>query len=217
MSTTILLVDDHRVLRRGLRALLSDEPPLEVIGEAGDGREGIELARELAPDVVVMDVAMPGLNGATATRRIIEESDSARVIALSMHSDRRYVSEMLAAGASGYLLKSCETEELVLAIKTVAAGRTYLSPEIAGEVVHGYVHGRSPDDRTAAPDLSGREKEVLQLLAEGRTSKEIAHDLHVSPKTVTAHRQNIMDKVGIRSVAELTKYAIREGLTSLEV
>ena len=216
MSTRILLADDHRVLRLGLRALLGADPAMEIVGEAADGHDAVKSARELSPDVVLMDVTMPGLSGAPATRRILAEHPHTRVVALSMHSDGRYVAEMLIAGASAYLLKTCDREELIRAINLVCAGRKYLSPEITDEVVRDYVRDVSRAAFADAPDLSERQCEVLQLLAEGLASKQIAARLHVSVKTVTAHRQNIMNKLDIHSVAELTKYAIRRGLTSLE-
>lgn len=216
MSTRILLADDHRILRLGLRALLATDPTMEVVGEVDNGRDAISSARELSPDVVIMDVMMPGLNGALATRRILAERPGTKVVALSMHSDGRHVAEMLSAGASAYLLKTCDVQELIRAINLACAGRKYLSPEITDDVIRDYVRGvcgASPGD---TPDLSEREREVLQLLAEGLASKQIAVCLHISVKTVTAHRQNITRKLDIHSVAELTKYAVRRGLTSLE-
>ena len=216
----VLLADDHRIVREGLRSLLADESDIEVVAEADNGRRAIELTDELTPDVVVMDVGMPELNGIEATRRILASRPEAKVIALSMHSDRRFVAEMLKAGASGYLLKDGAFEELVGAIRTVTAGRTYLSPRIANVVVEEYVR-QQPRTSGVEPGvyakLSPREREVLQLLAEGKATKEAAAALHLSVKTVETHRRQIMEKLGLYSVAELTKYAIREGLTSVEV
>ncbi len=215
MSTRILLVDDHQVLREGLRALLKGEPTLKIVGEADNGRTAVELARKLSPDVIIMDATMPELNGALATQQIRSDCPKAKVIALSMHSDRQYVCDMLNAGASAYLLKTCDLEELLHAINIVSSGRSYLSPDVTEEVVDYYAQDDRSPNRSISQKLSNREQQVLQLLAEGKTSKEIARSLYLSVKTVTAHRQSIMDKLDIRSVAELTKYAIRQGLTSL--
>jgi len=215
MSIRILLADDHKIVREGLRALLEKQPGMEVIAEAEDGRTTVRLARELSPDVVIMDVAMPDLNGIGATDQIIAEAPDVKVVALSMHSDRRFVMEMFKAGASGYLLKDCAFEELARAVRAVAAGQTYLSPGIAGVVIKDYVR-RLSETNSAFSILTSREHEVLQLLAEGKSTKQIASRLHVSVKTVETHRRHIMEKLDIHSVAELTKYAIREGLTPLE-
>ncbi len=211
----ILLADDQQITREGLRALLEKHADMEIIAEARDGREAIQLSRELVPDVVVMDVAMRGLNGIEATRQIVGKIPGVKVVALSMHSDGQFVLEMLRAGASGYLLKDCAQEDLARAIRTVDANLTFLSPGIADTVVEDYArqHG---DTTAAASSLTEREREVLQLLAEGRNTKEIALHYQISVKTVETHRQHIMEKLGIHSVAELTKYAIREGLTGLE-
>ena len=216
MSIRVLLADDHRVLRLGMRALLGSDPTMEVVGEAANGREAVESARELSPDVILMDITMPDLNGALATRQIIAEHPDMKVVALSMHSDGKYVAEMLTAGASAYLLKSCDIKELTHAINLVCAGQKYLTPEITGDVVRDYMRGISESIPSDTPELSQRQREVLQLLAEGLASKEIASRLHISVKTVTTHRQGIMQKLDIHSIAELTKYAVRAGLTSLE-
>jgi len=218
MSTRIILCDDHKIVREGLRALLAKQPGMEVIAEAEDGRSTLELVRNLKPDIVVMDVSMPDLNGIEATRQILAEAPNVRVLALSMHSDRRFVTGMLSAGASGYLLKDCAFEELTRAVRAVLSGQTYLSPGIAGVVVKDYVQRISGQAGPPTPPstLTAREREVLQLLAEGHNTKEIAGLLNVSTKTVETHRTQIMAKLNLRSVAELTKYAIREGLTSLE-
>lgn len=216
MRLRLLLADDHGMFREGLRALIEKQTDLEVVGEAANGREAVRLARDLTPTVVVMDVSMPDLGGVEATRRILKRSPKAKVIALSMHSDRRFVVEMLRAGAQGYLLKDCAYEELVCAIRTVAGGRVYLSPRIAGVVLEDCVRRAASEAAAPAPALTAREREVLQLLAEGHGTKQIAARLHVSTKTIDTHRHNIMNKLDIRSVAELTKYAVREGLTTLE-
>ncbi|HTJ83280.1 MAG TPA: response regulator transcription factor, partial [Polyangiaceae bacterium] len=213
-------VEDHRIVREGLRAILDKEAGITVVGEAADGREAIQLVQASQPDVVVMDVSMPGLNGIDATKKILAESPKVRVIGLSMSSDRRYVLEMLASGAAGYLVKNAAGEELVRAIRTVAAGQTYLSPQVSGLVVNALVQGPSPypqrGARTPTTALSTREREVLQLLAEGLTSKDIAARLGVAVSTIETHRKQIMSKLELRSIAELTKYAVRLGLTPLE-
>jgi DNA-binding NarL/FixJ family response regulator len=216
MSTRILLVDDHKITRQGLRSLLENEQDMEVVAEAEEGRTAVRLVRELLPDVVIMDVSMPDLNGMEAARQIVAESRDVKIIALSMHSDALFVTEMLKSGASGYLLKDCAFEELARAIRTVAAEKTYLSPSISGVVVNDYVHLLSKGESVDAEVLSSREREVLQLLAEGKSTKQIALRLHISAKTVETHRRQIMEKLDIHSVAELTKYAIRKGFTSLE-
>jgi DNA-binding NarL/FixJ family response regulator len=216
MKTSILLADDHQIVRDGLKKLLEKHAAtLAVVGEAEDGRSAIRSARELKPDVVIMDVAMPDLNGIEATRQLIAESPDLKIVALSMHSERRFVTEMLKAGASAYLLKDCAFEELVTAIQTVVKRKIYLSPAIAGEVIENYVRNDPRTDTTVFSLLSDREREVLQLMAEGKTTKDIATHLNVSIKTVETHRTHIMAKLDIHSIAELTKYAIREGLTSL--
>jgi len=216
MTIRVVIADDHNVVRKGIRDLLSDEDDIAVIGEARNGQEAVDLATALQPDVVVMDIAMPEMTGVEATRKIIVEHPGTKIIGLSMHTDRRYTSELLKAGASGYLPKDGAFEELEQAVRAVMAGEVYLSPRIAAGLVDEYV--RQPRD--AAPSvferLTAREREVLQLMAEGQATKEIAATLHVSVKTVETHRRQIMEKLNIYSVAELTKYAIREGLTSIE-
>ena len=216
MPTKILLADDHAIIRQGLCSLLEKQPDIEVVGAAEDGQEAMELVREKRPDIVIMDISMPNLNGIDAARKITSELENVKVIALSIHSSRRFVTEMLKAGASGYILKECLFDELLDAIKTVKKGGIYLSPMITGVVVDDYVKRLSGQYQPESPTLSAREREVLQLLAEGKSTKDIALHLHVSAKTVESNRRNIMDKLGIHSVAELTKYAVREGLTPLE-
>ena len=213
--TRVLLADDHKILRQGLRTLLDQEPDIHVVGEADNGRSSIKLAGELEPDVIIMDIAMPDLNGIDATRRITEGDPHTRVLALSMHSDGRYVKGMLQAGARGYILKDCAAEELTHAIRTVMADQFYVSPGVAGTIVDDYVRQLSTTAEEPAI-LSCREREVLQLLAEGASTACIAAELHLSIKTIETHRKRIMDKLGLRSIAELTKYAIREGLTTLD-
>ena len=216
MSIRILLADDHRIMREGLRSVLEKEPDMEVIAEAKDGRMTVKLAEKLSPDVILMDITMPGLNGMDATREILSMVSDVKVVALSMHSDEQFVAGMLNAGASGYLLKDCALEELCRAIRAVVANETYLSPGIASIVVKEYRRGLSRTEFSLSPGLTAREREVVQLVTEGKSSKEIASLLHVSVRTVESHRHQIMDKLDIHTIAELTKYAIRKGITSLE-
>jgi len=216
MSIRVLVADDHRIMREGLRSLLEDRPDIEVIAEAADGRRTVQLARELSPDVVIMDVAMPDLNGIGATRQIIAELPGVKVVALSMHSDTRFVTGMLKAGASGYLLKDCAFEEVARAIKAVAADQTYLSPGIVGIVIDDYVDRLRKTDSLTLSTLMPREVEVLQLLVEGRSTQQIASHLQLSAITIETHLRQIINKLDVHSVAELTKYAIREGLVTVE-
>jgi DNA-binding NarL/FixJ family response regulator len=216
MNIRVLLVDDHAIIREGLRSLLEKQPEMEVVADTDDGRKAFEFVRELLPDIVIMDITMRGLNGIEATRRIIAEFPAVKVIALSIHSKRRYVADMLSAGASGYILKECLFDELVQAIKAVIAGGCYLSPKITDVVVSDYVKHLSATADSPFEALKTREREVLQLVAEGKSTKQIALELHVSTKTIEANRRQIMEKLQIHSIAELTKYAVREGLTTLE-
>jgi len=216
MNVRILLVDDHKITRDGLRSMFEKLPDTEVVGEAESGREAVKLTRELKPDVIIMDISMPDLNGIDATQQILAESPKIKVIALSMYSDRRYVIGMLKAGVSGYLLKSCAFDELANAVNTVVKNQSYISPQIADTVMQDYTRNLTIDDSSTVSTLTPREREVLQLIAEGLTSSQIASRLFVSEKTVSTHRRQIMEKLNIYSVAELTKYALREGLTSLE-
>ncbi len=214
MSTTILLADDHRIVREGLRTLLSQQPEMEVVGEAADGREAVSQALLLRPGVVVMDIAMPELNGVEATRLILAELPGTRIVALSMYADRRFVAEVLRAGALGYVLKDGAFEELALAIRTTLAGKTYLSPSIAGLVVEELVRKASTPGSPSLASLTPRERQVLKLLAGGKRPREIAQELEISSKTVEVHKQNLMNKLEIHSAAELTRFAIREGLAT---
>jgi DNA-binding NarL/FixJ family response regulator len=204
----ILLADDHEVVRRGFRMLLAAQPDMEVVGEASNGREAAERAAELQPEIVVMDVSMPELNGIEATRRIARDCPKVRVLALSMHKDAVYVREILRAGARGYLLKDCGEKELITAVRGISQGQGYLSPEIADAVLDDYrKHVTNPIDL-----LSSREREVLQLIAESRTNKEIAASLSLSVYTVEAHRGRIMEKLNLHSIGELVRFAMRNGL-----
>ncbi len=212
----ILLADDHKILRTGLRELLEKEPSLKVVAEAEDGRTAVQLSREMSPDIVIMDISMQDLNGVEATRQIVSGSPQIKVIVLSMHSGQKFVAEVFKAGASGYLLKDCDFSEVFTAIRAVTANETYLCPQIATIVRNDYLLRLSQGESPASASLSPREKEVLQLMAEGKSTKEIAFSFNLSVKTVEVHRQRIMEKLNIHSIAELTKYAIREGLTSLE-
>ena len=216
MSIGVLLVDDHAIIREGLRSLLEKQPDMDVLADTDEGRKAVDLVRELSPDVVIMDVTMAGLNGIEATRLITSEFPEVKVIALSIHSQRRFIADMLSAGAAGYILKECLFDELVQAIHAVAVGGRYLSPRIADVVVEDYVKRLSTTVDSPLAALTGREREVLQLVAEGKTTKEIALELHVSTKTIEANRRQIMEKLDVHSVAELTKCAVREGLTPLE-
>ena len=216
MSIRVFLADDHKIIREGLRTLLEKQPDIEVVGEAENGRKTVQLVQELLPNVVIMDIAMPDLNGIEATRQIIANTPGVKVIALSMHSDRRFIVGMLNIGASGYLLKDCAFEELINAIRAVVANRIFLSPKIVETVIKDFSHLFQKLEISIFSKLTSREQEVLQLLSEGKTTKQIAFHLNVSVKTVETYRQQIMDKLDIHSIAELTKYAIREGLTSLE-
>jgi two-component system NarL family response regulator len=205
------------MFRDGLRAILSLEDEIEVVGEADDGRAGVELAHTLLPDIVVMDIGMRGLNGVEATRQIKANDPGVQVIALSTHSDRSYVLSMLEAGASSYVLKTAAFDEMCRAVRSVVEGKHYLSPDIAGVVVDTHVRSSLSRDGSAHEILGAREREILQLLAEGHRSPDIARRLHISTGTVESHRRNMMKKLDIHSIAELTKYAIREGLTPLNL
>jgi two-component system response regulator NreC len=216
MVIHIIIADDHQIVRQGLKTLLEREPDMEVVAEAEDGRRALSLVRDFVPHVVVLDVEMPDLNGIEAARQILTEFPHIKVIALSMYSDRRFVVNMLKAGANGYLLKDCAFEELAHAIRLAMSDRIYLSPGVADMVVKDYVNTPPSGSQSAFAVLTPREREVLQLLSDGNRTSQIAETLHISVKTVETHRQQIMNKLGIKSVAELTKYAIREGLTSLE-
>lgn len=216
MLTKIIVADDHKIVRDGLTSLIEKQPDMELLGQAKDGREALAMVRSKKPDVVIMDISMPILNGIDATKAIREEFPKTKVIILSMHSDKRFVAGALRAGASGYLLKECAFKELRHALGAVACDQTYLSPQIARTVVSDYCNQL---DKLGAvkeqESLTTREREVLQLIAEGYRTKEIAERINVSVKTVEARRRKIMEKLSIDSVPGLVKYAIREGLTEL--
>ena len=217
MSIRILIADDHKIMRDGLRSLLEKQDDMEIVAEAENGRKAVLLAQEKIPEVVIMDISMPDMNGIEATRQIVAGQPGIKVIALSMHSDKRFVVRIFQAGAVGFLLKDCAWEDLTRAIRSVLGGQNYLSPEIAGVMMEDFVHHySSPVDSPVSPQLTGREREVLQLVAEGWSTKKIAEHLYVSVKTVETHRRQIMKKLDIYSVADLTKYAIREGLTFVD-
>ena len=213
METTILLVDDHRLLREGLRRLLEERADLRVVGEATDGNEAVQLALERKPDLVLMDISMPGLSGIDATRRICKEGNGTKVLILSMHDEQSFVEEVFRAGASGYVIKDAAPSDLLQAIDAVRAGDSFLSPTITQQVVDAIAH---PAERptAAAASLTDREREVLTLIAEGLSSKEIAEKLGVSLKTIESHRANLMDKLDIHKVSGLVRFAIRAGLVS---
>lgn len=203
----ILLVDDHAVVRQGFKLILNQQPDMEVIGEASQGREAIEFATTLRPDLVIMDIAMPEVNGVEATRRIIEQNPDTKILILSMHKDVVYVRETLRAGAKGYLLKESIDHDLLRAVRAVAGGHSFLSPEVSRTVLEEYQQTEDPFDL-----LTARERQVLQMLAEGKVAKEIATELDVSVYTVDAHRGRIMKKLGLRSSTDLVRFAMRKGL-----
>lgn len=215
MSIRIVVADDHKLVREGLHSMLEKQQDMEVVAETDDGRTTVQQVQKLSPNVVIMDVSMRGLNGIEATRQIVARTPHVKVLALSIHSDKQFVVGMLSAGASGYLLKDSGFGELTDAIRIVASNQTYLSPRIAGIVTEDFVNRLTKPDTSVYSILTSREREVLQLIAEGKSTKQTASQLNVSVKTIESHRKKIMEKVEINSVAELTKYAIREGLTTL--
>jgi len=213
MPIKILIADDHGVVAEGLKHLIEAQPDMQVVGTVGDGREAVRLAREAQPDVVLMDLSMPELNGADATRAIVERDSRCRVIVLSMYAEREYVRRALKAGASGYVVKRSAAKEVVDAIRAVYAGQRYLSPRVADVMIDDYT---AEDKQDPLARLSAREREVLQLLAEGRTGAEIAVRLALSQKTVETYRARLVEKLGIRDVAGLVKFAIQRGIVSLD-
>lgn len=212
----ILLADDHRLLIDGLRSLLEQKKDVEIVGIAMDGLEAIELTAQHNPDIVLLDISMPRLNGIDAARQILRDMPGTKIIMLSMHADRRYIQESLRAGVCGYILKESAATEVIEALRTVQKGELFFSHSVREQVLNEYVELVREGKRTSCSPLTLREREVLQLLAEGKSTKEIAGLLNVSVKTVESHRKQVMDKLDLHSIAELTKYAIREGLTQLE-
>lgn len=211
MSISVLLADDHALFLEGLKELIRKAPDVELVGQAQDGRQAVEQAEELRPDIVLMDMTMPGLNGIQATREIVAKHPEARVLILSMHSDREFIAESLRAGARGYVLKECDSGELYHAIRSVAQGQWYLTPSVLPQLIEDYLRLLRAEEGTKACPLSERELDVLKLLVDGLNAKQIAAQLSISKNTVDTHRRRIMDKVGCNSMAELTRYAIREG------
>ena len=211
----VVLTDDHMIIRDGLRALLEKQPDMEVVAEADNGRTALKHVKELSPDVVIMDIGMRELNGIDATRQIVKMSPGVKVLALSMYSDKRFVKEMLKAGASGYMLKDSAFTELIDAIRVVVGGKIYISPGVASIVLEDYLEDSTERESSIRSLLTSREIEVLQLLAEGKSTKQIALSLSLSIKTIDSRRARIMQKIGIDNIADLTKYAIREGIVSL--
>jgi len=216
MATKIILADDHRIMLEGLRTLIRSQPGMTVVGEAEDGQTAVELALELSPDIAVMDITMPGLNGIDAASRITSESGNTKIIVLSMHADKMYVIKAFKAGVRGYLLKKSAFNELICAIQTVSDNGVYISSSIANIVIENFIRSLSSSRSLVSSILTDRESEVLKHIAEGKSTKEIALSLYVSAKTVETHRKKIMDKLEMHSIAALTKYAIREGLTSID-
>lgn len=212
----VLLAEDHTIVRKGLRSLLDAEAGIEVVGEAGDGREAVRKVQQLSPDIVVMDIAMPGLNGLEGTRQIRKRFPEVKVVILTMHTDEEYILQILASGASGYVVKQAAPRELVSAIQSVHRGGSFFSPSISKKIVEGYIRqAEATVEANSYQKLTEREREVLQLIAEGHSTRQIGQLLHISVKTVETHRAHLTDKLDIHSVAELTQYAIRKGVISL--
>lgn len=212
----IMIVDDHGIVRQGLKSLIQNSLNMEVVAEAEDGIEAVRLAKQFTPDIIIMDVTMPNLNGVEATRQILKDHPKIRIVALSMHPEKHIVKEILEAGASAYVLKSYLFDELSRALEAVSSSQRYLSPRITDVVLDDYVRRQGTDKPEAVARLSSRDRQIIQMLAEGRTIKQIAITLHISPKTADANRRKIMSKLGVSNMADLVKYAVREGITSLE-
>lgn len=209
----ILIADDHKMFRQGLISMLEAQGDMIVVGEAETGQEAIRLGTKLAPDIILMDISFPDIDGIVATRKILEKVPTARVIALSMHTGREFIQKMMRSGACGYLVKDCNFEELLQAVHSVYQGQSYLCPRVAGVVIESYV---LRNKNIVGEQLTDREREVLHYIAEGQNTKKIAENMGVSTKTVETHRRQVMRKLGIFNVPQLTKYAIREGLSSLD-
>ncbi len=216
MTVSILLADDHPVVRQGLRALLEGEPDFRIVDEAGDGLEASQLAERLQPDMLVLDLMMPGLNGLEVTRQVSQRSPRTRVVILSMHANEAYVLEALRNGATGYVLKDSSAADLVQAVREVTAGRRYLSPPLSERAIEAYTQKAKAAVLDLYETLTAREREVLHLAAEGHTSREIADRLHISPRTVEVHRANMMHKLGLRTQTDLIRYALRRGILPME-
>ena len=216
MKTRVVIADDHGIVRDGVRSLLTHELGMEVVGEAVDGKQAVQLVRELTPDLIIMDINMPGMNGIEAAREIFHYNRGIKLITLSMYSDKRYVMEMLKIGASAYLLKDSAFKELSTAIQRVLHHQTYISSEIGADVIKACLEQIGTNNADTRSPLTPREREILKLVADGKQNKEIAEYLNMSVKTVEGHRQNIIQKLDLHTVAELTKYAIREGITTSE-
>ena len=213
----VLLAEDHTIVRKGIRSLLDDEPSIEVVGEAANGREAVAQASALKPDIVVMDHTMPLLNGLEATRQLRKALPDVRVLILTMHTNEEYVFQFLQAGAAGYLVKQTAPTDLITAIRTIYAGDSFLSPKISKAVIDEYVRSSEASGRASLENvLTEREREVLQLVAEGLSNQEIAGQLHISAKTVGVHRLNLMQKLDLHNLADLTEYAIRAGIISVD-
>ncbi|MBW1838294.1 MAG: response regulator transcription factor [Deltaproteobacteria bacterium] len=212
----VVVADDHTILRQGIKALLDNLEEIEVVGEAKDGREAIKAIEELSPDVILMDIAMPGLNGLEATRRIKKKFPKTKVVVLTMHTNEEYIFQILNAGADGYLVKETAFQDLISAINSVHRGEAFMSPSISKKVMTDYIQRAQGEERVGFDTLTTREREILQLVAEGNSNKKIAEVLFISPKTVETHRAHIMDKLNIHDRAGLIKYAIRKGMINLD-
>jgi two-component system response regulator NreC len=212
----VVVADDHTILRQGIKALLDNQAGIEVIGEAKDGREALTLIERLQPDVILMDIAMPGLNGLEATRRIKKKFPKIKVLVLTMYTNEEYVFQILQAGANGYLVKETAFQDLISAITAVYRDEAFMSPSISKQVINRYTQRAQKSNDTACDVLTTREREVLQLIAEGSSSKKIAEALFISPKTVETHRTHIMDKLNIHNRTDLVKYAIRKGIVDID-
>jgi DNA-binding NarL/FixJ family response regulator len=215
-KTTVLLADDHTLVRAGIRSLIEELPDVSIVAEASNGREAVRLAASLRPDLVVMDISMPELNGIEATARMLEEAPTSRVLILSMHSSEDFVRRALAAGASGYLVKDSAPLELKLAVEAICRGDVYVSSRVSGALVSALRMGKAPSASAPLDALTTRQREILQMIAEGKSTKEIAFTLEVSAKTIESHRAAIMQRLGIRDIAGLVIYAVRNNLVGLE-
>lgn len=217
MTTKILLADDHGIIREGLRLLLDQQKDMEVIGEASNGMEAVELVKKLKPDVIVMDVSMPQLNGINAAKEIIDENPKIRILALSAHANKTFITDMLRAGVSGYILKDGMADELINAVRTIRDNQQYLSPKAATIVISEYISKNNAEHGTSLlSKLTDKERKLIQLLSENMSNKQAARLLHVSVKTIDARRRTIMEKLAITGIADLTKFAIREGITTVD-